>query len=51
MFSRWDGDPDACMLAAAEMSVAFQPKSERVRNAARHVVSGNLLEIFVIARQ
>jgi phosphoserine phosphatase len=46
-----DGDPDACMLAAAGMSVAFQPKSERVRNAARHVVSGNLLEILALARQ
>jgi HAD superfamily phosphoserine phosphatase-like hydrolase len=46
-----DGDPDACMLAAAGMSVAFQPKSERVRNAARHVVAGNLLEILALARQ
>jgi glucosyl-3-phosphoglycerate synthase len=46
-----DGDPDVCMLAAAGMSVAFQPKTERVRTAARHVVSANLLEILALARQ
>jgi HAD superfamily phosphoserine phosphatase-like hydrolase len=46
-----DGDPDVCMLGAAGTSVAFQPKTERVKNAARHVVSGNLLEILAHARQ
>jgi glucosyl-3-phosphoglycerate synthase len=46
-----DGDPDVCMLAAAGISVAFQPKSQCVQNAARHVLSGNLLEILALARQ
>jgi HAD superfamily phosphoserine phosphatase-like hydrolase len=46
-----DGDPDTCMLGAAGISVAFQPKSETVQNAARHVASGNLLEILAFARQ
>lgn len=41
-----DGEPDMCMLAAAGDSVAFQPKSEQVRRAAQHVVTGNLLEIL-----
>lgn len=41
-----DGDPDICMLSAAGASVAFQPKSEAVKSAARHVLSGNLLEIL-----
>jgi phosphoserine phosphatase len=46
-----DGDPDVCMLAAAGVSVAFQPKSGAVQKAARHVVSGSLLEILALARQ
>jgi len=46
-----DGDPDVCMLAAAGVSVAFQPKSDAVQKAARHVVSGSLLEILALARQ
>ena len=46
-----DGDPDICMLAAAGTSVAFQPKSARVQNAARHAISGNLLEILALTRQ
>jgi glucosyl-3-phosphoglycerate synthase len=37
-----DGDNDVGMLRAAGLSVAFQPKSERVRRAARHVVTGRL---------
>ena len=41
-----DGEPDACMLAAAGISVAFEPKSDTVRTAAQHVLSGNLLEIL-----
>ena len=44
-----DGDPDVCMLAAAGVSVAFQPKSDAVQKAARHVVSGSLLEILALA--
>jgi glucosyl-3-phosphoglycerate synthase len=46
-----DGEPDICMLAAAGVSVAFQPKTENVQNAARHMVSGNLLEILAHVRQ
>jgi HAD superfamily phosphoserine phosphatase-like hydrolase len=45
-----DGDPDVCMLGVAGTSVAFQPKTERVKNASRHVVSGNLLEILAHTR-
>lgn len=44
-----DGEPDRCMLSAAGMSVAFQPKHESVRQAARHTVDGNLLEILAYA--
>ncbi len=46
-----DGEPDICMLAAAGVSVAFQPKTENVQNAALHVVSGNLLEILAHVRR
>jgi phosphoserine phosphatase len=45
-----DGEPDVCMLAAAGTSVAFQPKSAEVSNAAHHILSDNLLEILTIAR-
>jgi phosphoserine phosphatase len=41
-----DGEPDICMLRAAGMSIAFQPKSDAVIQAARHVVTGNLLEVL-----
>ncbi|MBI4865299.1 MAG: HAD-IB family phosphatase [Candidatus Riflebacteria bacterium] len=41
-----DSDPDACMLKAAGVSVAFQPKSKSLEAAARHVIHGNLLEIL-----
>lgn len=41
-----DGEPDACMLAAAGISVAFEPKTDTVRTAAQHVLSGSLLEIL-----
>jgi len=41
-----DSDPDACMLKAAGISVAYQPKSDEVAAAARHVVQGSLLEIL-----
>lgn len=41
-----DGEPDACMLAAAGISVAFEPKTEVVSTAAQHVMSGSLLGIL-----
>jgi glucosyl-3-phosphoglycerate synthase len=41
-----DGVPDACMLEAAGNSVAFQPKSDIVRNAAKHLAIENLLEVM-----
>jgi len=41
-----DGEPDACMLAAAGISVAFEPKTDAVRMSAQHVLSGSLLEIL-----
>jgi glucosyl-3-phosphoglycerate synthase len=41
-----DSDPDACMLRAAGVSVAFQPKSPALAASAGHVVHENLLEVL-----
>lgn len=41
-----DGEPDSCLLRAAGLSVAFQPKSESVAAAAKITVQNNLLEIL-----
>jgi HAD superfamily phosphoserine phosphatase-like hydrolase len=41
-----DSDSDACMLKAAGVSVAYQPKSKAFEASAGHVVHGNLLEIL-----
>lgn len=41
-----DGEPDICMLEAAGVSVAVEPKTPAVEAAARHVVRGNLLDIL-----
>ena len=41
-----DSDNDLGMLRAAGVSVAYQPKSERVRRAAKHVVTGRLDELL-----
>lgn len=41
-----DGDNDICMLAAAGCSVAYRPKTFRVREAAGHVVYGPLTEVL-----
>jgi phosphoserine phosphatase len=41
-----DSDPDACLLKAAGISVAFQPKSAFLAESAGHVVQDNLLEIL-----
>lgn len=41
-----DGIPDACMLRAAGLSVAYQPKSEELAAAANHVVQGSLIDIL-----
>lgn len=41
-----DGENDIGMLRAAGLSVAFQPKTERVRRAAKHVVTGRLDEVL-----
>lgn len=37
-----DSDNDICLLREAGVSVAFQPKSPAVRNAAKHVVNDDL---------
>ncbi|MBN8247429.1 MAG: glycosyltransferase [Verrucomicrobia bacterium] len=37
-----DSDNDVCLLRAADLSVAFEPKSAATRAAARHVVLGDL---------
>jgi phosphoserine phosphatase len=43
-----DTDSDACLLRAAGNSVAFQPKSAVVEQAARCVIHGNLLELLAV---
>jgi glucosyl-3-phosphoglycerate synthase len=45
-----DGENDIGMLRAAGMSIAFQPKNERVRRAAKKVVRGSLDEILQYAQ-
>lgn len=44
-----DGENDICMLRNAGMSVAFQPKNTRVRQAAKQVLWDSLEEILVHA--
>ncbi len=41
-----DSDNDVCLLRAAGVSVAFQPKTANVRDAARHVIEGDLRGIL-----
>ncbi len=41
-----DSDPDACMLKTAGVSVAYQPKSDAIAAAARHILQGNLTDIL-----
>jgi glucosyl-3-phosphoglycerate synthase len=41
-----DGENDIGMFRAAGLSIAFQPKSERVRRAAKKVISGSLDQIL-----
>jgi glucosyl-3-phosphoglycerate synthase len=41
-----DGENDVCLLRAAGLSVAFEPKTPAVAEAARHVVEGDLLGVL-----
>lgn len=41
-----DSDNDIGMLRGAGLSVAYQPKSERVRRAAKHVITSRLDELL-----
>jgi phosphoserine phosphatase len=41
-----DGLNDARMLAAAGLSVAFEPKAGLVRQSAQHTISGDLTQIL-----
>lgn len=43
-----DGDNDACMVRAAGIPVAFNPKTPNIRDAARHLVEGDLRGILQI---
>ena len=45
-----DGLNDACMLRAADLSIAFEPKDDRVRAAAQHTVIHDLSEIIDFVR-
>lgn len=41
-----DSDPDACMLRAAGVGIAFQPKTKTFEASAKHVYHENLTEIL-----
>jgi hydroxymethylpyrimidine pyrophosphatase-like HAD family hydrolase len=41
-----DGDNDICMLKGAGRSYAFRPKSDAVRVAADHVITGAISDIL-----
>jgi phosphoserine phosphatase len=41
-----DGDNDVCMLRGAGRSYAFRPKSDAVRAAAGHVITGPMTDIL-----
>jgi glucosyl-3-phosphoglycerate synthase len=41
-----DSDNDSCLLSAAGISIAFNPKSAAVRNSAHHVIEGDLRKIL-----
>jgi len=45
-----DSENDIGLLRAAGISVAFQPKTGRVRRAAKHVVTGRLDDILQFVR-
>jgi len=45
-----DGENDVCMLRAAGQSIAFQPKTARVRRAAQHVVQGTLSAVLSVVQ-
>jgi glucosyl-3-phosphoglycerate synthase len=46
-----DGTPDTCMLQAAGISVAFEPKSQSVRDAGQYLVTRSLIEVLNIAQR
>ena len=46
-----DSDNDICLLRAAGISVAFQPKTPAVRDAAKHVVHHDLRGILRLLGQ
>ncbi len=37
-----DNDGDACLLQAADVGIAFEPKTRRTANSANHVIKRNL---------
>jgi glucosyl-3-phosphoglycerate synthase len=41
-----DSENDSCLLTAAGISIAFNPKSSSVRDSAQHVVQGDLRNIL-----
>lgn len=48
VFAVGDGENDVCLLKAAGESVAYCPTSRKVRDAARHVVRGDLSQVLAI---
>ena len=45
-----DGRNDVCLLEAAGLSVAFEPKREQVRRAAQETVRGDLSQVLSLVR-
>jgi glucosyl-3-phosphoglycerate synthase len=41
-----DSDPDACMIRAANVGIAFQPKTKSFEASANHVYQDSLMEIM-----
>ena len=46
-----DGLNDTCMLSAAGLSIAFEPKSDQVRSSAQHTVIHDLSNIFALLQE
>lgn len=46
-----DGENDICMLQAAGLSIAFEPKTENVRAAAQHVFDKDLTRVLSVVEK
>lgn len=46
-----DGENDVCMLQAAGVSVAFEPKTQNVRTAGQHTLECNLIGVLEVLQK